>query len=53
MKTNQTDVRLAVRFNSSKLHSLLFYFEQIFPLEHIPIMVALTNVQLQMKGKTK
>ena len=51
MKTNQKGVRLTAGCNADDPHSLLFYFQQVFLLEHLPIMTVLTNVQLQLIGK--
>ena len=51
MKTNQKGVRLTAGCDADDPHSLLFYFQQVFPLKHLPIMTLLTNVQLQLIGK--
>ena len=51
MKTNQKEVKLTAGCNADDPHSLLFYFQQVFPLEHLPIMTVLTNIQLQLIDK--
>ena len=47
MRTNMEGTLLHHKCNKTYTHSFFFYFQQVFPIKHLPLIVALTNKKLQ------
>ena len=50
MKKNMEGTILQNKCNKTYTHSFFFYFQQVFPIKHLPLIIALTNKKLQENG---